>query len=222
VFEGVDIPAQHGPPRAGDVRDSQADTRAAVVELGYQARFSFAQGMRKTLEWLSHGQPLGGSLSLSHMLQDLRYAFRMMARSRVFTAMAVLSLALGIGANTAIDSFMDAILMRSLPVDRPERLVVVRWHAKDHPEVARSLNGSMYRDPAIGTNSGNLPFRAYEALGENNPVLSHLFGFRQCRRAQSDDPGIGRSGEKEQFVSGGFFSSPRRSASGGPDDRRER
>jgi UDP-glucose 4-epimerase len=51
VFEGVDIPAQHGPPRAGDVRDSQADTRAAVVELGYQARFSFAQGMRKTLEW---------------------------------------------------------------------------------------------------------------------------------------------------------------------------
>ena len=58
------------------------------------------------------------------MLQDLRYAFRMMARSRVFTAMAVLSLALGIGANTAIYSFMDAILMRSLPVDRPERLVV--------------------------------------------------------------------------------------------------
>jgi UDP-glucose 4-epimerase len=51
AFEGVDIPAQHGPPRAGDVRDSQADTRAAVVELGYQARFSFAQGMRKTLEW---------------------------------------------------------------------------------------------------------------------------------------------------------------------------
>jgi nucleoside-diphosphate-sugar epimerase len=51
AFEGVDIPAQHGPPRAGDVRDSQADMRAAVVELGYQARFSFAQGMRKTLEW---------------------------------------------------------------------------------------------------------------------------------------------------------------------------
>jgi len=140
------------------------------------------------------------------MLQDLRYAFRMMARSRVFTAMAVLSLALGIGANTAIYSFMDAILMRSLPVDRPERLVVVRRHAKDHPEVARSLNGSMYRDPAIGTNSGNFPFRAYEALGENNPVLSHLFGFANAGGLNLMIQGSADLAEG-QFVSGGFFSS---------------
>jgi nucleoside-diphosphate-sugar epimerase len=61
AFEGVDIPPQHGPPRAGDVRDSQADTRAAVVELGYQARFSFAQGMRKTLEWYRTANLLGAA-----------------------------------------------------------------------------------------------------------------------------------------------------------------
>ena len=55
--------------------------------------------------------------------QDLRYALRTMWSSRTFTALAVLSLALGIGANTAIYSFLDSILLRSLPVQEPGRLV---------------------------------------------------------------------------------------------------
>lgn len=50
-IEGVDLPAQYGPPRPGDVRDSQADTTAAVRELGHQPRFTFEQGLRLTLEW---------------------------------------------------------------------------------------------------------------------------------------------------------------------------
>ena len=50
------------------------------------------------------------------LAQDIRYGLRAMAANPLFTAMAVLSLALGIGANTAIYSFMDAILLRSLPV----------------------------------------------------------------------------------------------------------
>jgi UDP-glucose 4-epimerase len=50
-MEGVSIPAVYGAPRAGDVRDSQADTTAAVRDLGYAPRFSFEEGMRRTLEW---------------------------------------------------------------------------------------------------------------------------------------------------------------------------
>jgi UDP-glucose 4-epimerase len=50
-LEGVDIPALHGPPRAGDVRDSQADTRLAVRDLGHDPRYSFEEGMKITLEW---------------------------------------------------------------------------------------------------------------------------------------------------------------------------
>jgi UDP-glucose 4-epimerase len=50
-LEGVEIPAKYGPPRAGDVRDSQADTRSAVAALGHAPRFSFEEGMRRTLEW---------------------------------------------------------------------------------------------------------------------------------------------------------------------------
>jgi nucleoside-diphosphate-sugar epimerase len=48
---GVTIPAKYGAPRAGDVRDSQADTTLATRELGHAPRFSFEEGMRRTLEW---------------------------------------------------------------------------------------------------------------------------------------------------------------------------
>ncbi len=48
---GLDLPAQYGPPRPGDVRDSQADTTAAVRELSHAPRFTFEQGLRLTLEW---------------------------------------------------------------------------------------------------------------------------------------------------------------------------
>jgi UDP-glucose 4-epimerase len=50
-LEGVDLPPRYGEPRAGDVRDSQADTTAAVRDLGHAPRFSFDEGMRLTLEW---------------------------------------------------------------------------------------------------------------------------------------------------------------------------
>jgi UDP-glucose 4-epimerase len=50
-IEGVDLPAKYGPPRAGDVRDSQADTTAASRDLGHAPQFSFEQGMRVTLAW---------------------------------------------------------------------------------------------------------------------------------------------------------------------------
>ena len=50
-IEGVEIAPKYAPERAGDVRDSQADTTAAVAELGHAPRFSFEEGMRKTLEW---------------------------------------------------------------------------------------------------------------------------------------------------------------------------
>jgi UDP-glucose 4-epimerase len=51
AIEGVEIPAVYGPPRTGDVRDSQAETATAIRELGHAPKFSFDKGMRLTLEW---------------------------------------------------------------------------------------------------------------------------------------------------------------------------
>ena len=67
---------------------------------------------------------------LEQLAQDLRYGLRAMSKNRLFTALAALSLALGIGANTAIYSFMNSILLRSLPVADPASLVVVKWQSK--------------------------------------------------------------------------------------------
>lgn len=50
-IEGVPLPAKYGPPRAGDVRDSQADISAALKDLNYRAKFSLEEGLRHTLEW---------------------------------------------------------------------------------------------------------------------------------------------------------------------------
>src|SRR5882672_3143496 len=71
---------------------------------------------------------------LSELGQDVRYGFRTMAANKAFSALAVLSLALGIGANTAIYSLMESILLRSLPVADPERLVVLNWHSRSPQE----------------------------------------------------------------------------------------
>ena len=63
------------------------------------------------------------------------------AANKTFSAMAILSLALGIGANTAIFSFMDSILLRSLPVPDPQSLVMLSWHTP-----RREMHGSNRHD----------------------------------------------------------------------------
>jgi macrolide transport system ATP-binding/permease protein len=116
--------------------------------------------------------------------QDLRYAFRTMNGNRLFTFLAVLSLALGIGANTAIYSFMDAILLRALPVSDPESLVVFNWRAKQAKWgsfVMHAINGNTYDDPGSGTTAGIFPFPAVEVFQKNDSVFSSVFAYHPAR-----------------------------------------
>lgn len=71
-----------------------------------------------------------GLTLLENMVRDFRYGVRVLRKSPVFAAVAVLSLAIGIGANTAVFSLYDTVLLRVLPVREPKELTVVRWGAK--------------------------------------------------------------------------------------------
>ena len=89
-----------------------------------------------------------------NLVQDLHFALRQMRRSPGFVVTAVLTLALGVGANTAVYSLLDQALLRSLPVSKPEQLVVLSvpgkaWsgHSSDHGAgEEKSFSYPMYRD----------------------------------------------------------------------------
>src|SRR5436190_1862194 len=119
---------------------------------------------------------------LSELGQDVRYGCRTMTANKAFSALAVLSLALGIGANTAIYSLMEAILLRSLPVADPESLVVLNWHGRppggagnDH--VVHGIQGMFWPGDRGALVTGIFPYGAFETLRDENPVFSTLFGY---------------------------------------------
>jgi ABC-type antimicrobial peptide transport system permease subunit len=138
------------------------------------------------------------------LLQDVRFALRTMAARPLFSVTAVLSLALGIGANAAIYSFLDSILMRALPVLDPESLMVLTWHSKAHPAVARRFSGSTYTLPKTGYTSPNFPYPAFELIRERNEIFSSLFAFSSAGRLNVLVQGQADVAQG-QYVSGEFF-----------------
>jgi macrolide transport system ATP-binding/permease protein len=143
--------------------------------------------------------------------QDLRYAFRTMAANRLFTALAVMSLALGIGANAAIYSFMDALLMRSLPVAEPGRLVVINWNARVKNRrdfLMHSMWGNTWGDQTSGATSGMFPYPAFEFFRRNDTIFSSVFGYFQAKSGKSLNLAVRGQADlaSGEYVSGGYFS----------------
>jgi predicted permease len=143
--------------------------------------------------------------SLQRLSQDVRYGWRTLRSNLLFTAMAVLSLALGIGANTAIYSVMDAIMLRALPVKNPGELAILDWRAKQEADVIRDHNGPNYPSPGGGVESPDFPWQAYELFRDHNTSFSTLFAYKDAGRLNLIVNGQAEVGAVE-FVSGNFFS----------------
>jgi predicted permease len=134
--------------------------------------------------------------------QDLRYGARILMKQKSITVIAVLSLALGIGANTALFSVVDAVLLKTLPVKEPERLALFEWRA-----------GRSFRTSGIGGMSGyegtsffrhEVFTRMRQAQAAPDSPLSDLFAFAPFGELNAV---VGQQAEvvSGQVVSGGYY-----------------
>src|SRR5580704_18824136 len=121
------------------------------------------------------------------LIQDLRYALRMLRRSPGFTVVAALTLALGIGANTAAFSLIDAVMLRMLPVERPDELLQLK---RQDPRYA-------------GGASPDFSNPLWEQVRDQQNVFSGVFAWG------NDEFDLARGGTvhpaEGSFVSGDFF-----------------
>src|SRR5215831_6040632 len=143
------------------------------------------------------------------MFQDMRFGARMLLKSKGFTMVAALSLTLGIGANTALFSVVDAVLIQTLPVSEPERLVLFEWQA-GLPFRTNGMSGTSFVPGPPGTKGHSLfrydvfeKMRQARAAAPESP-LSDLFAFAPIREVNAV---VGDQAEviNGQAVSGGYY-----------------
>jgi putative ABC transport system permease protein len=136
---------------------------------------------------------------MSQILQDMRYALRQLRKSPGFTLTAVLTLALGIGATTAIFTLVQAVLLKSLPVTRPAEL----WRIGKKVHCCNWGGYTQWEEFSLFNNE------LYHRFKDNTPAFEELAAFQGgnsgigVRRAGSTQPAESRNG---QYVSGNFFS----------------
>jgi putative ABC transport system permease protein len=146
------------------------------------------------------------------LFRDLRYSFRMLAKNKAFTAVAVLSIALGIGANTTVFSVINAVLLRSLPYKDPSSLVLV-WgdlrteqNRRQHNQVSATDVADMRAQSAsfedVTTYTGWYPIMSGGSEAERVPAIQVGDGFFKIMKGT---PLLGRVFNAEEQVDGKDF-----------------
>ena len=123
-----------------------------------------------------------------NQMRDVRYALRMMRRTPGFTAVAILSLAFGIGVNTAVFSLMNALMLRMLPVQHPEQLVEL-----------------LQKYPGEPRGNGYWTTSSYEHFRDRNHVFSAVIATSPPSGFQVRGEGLGPEIVTGEYVAGNFF-----------------
>jgi predicted permease len=133
---------------------------------------------------------------------DFRYAFRMLRDSPAFTVVAVVSLALGIGANTAIFTLMETALWKTIPVKNPEQLRLLSWVSGPNPVMGSTWG--QWAQTASATASTAFSYAALRGLQQHSESVRDLFAFKPVGRIVAvidGHPELVRS----ELVSGNFY-----------------
>jgi predicted permease len=174
----------------------------ARAEARRQALIAFGgvQQARESLREVRRGR------LLESFLQDVRYGWRMLRKSPAFTIIAVLTLALGIGANTAIFSLIDAVVFRSMPIADPQSLVVFHWDANHRPETHGYSTFGDCDDHSDGAHPGgcSLPLAFFKDVQTQTSVFSHLAAFTGGQQFDLSGNGPAKMVNGE-FISGDYF-----------------
>jgi macrolide transport system ATP-binding/permease protein len=181
----------------------EADERRAGGQPDDEARWAARRDLGNVTLLREDTRTLWTWTPLEQLAQDLRYALRMMLKNRAFTTLAVLSLALGIGANTAIYSFMDSILLRSLPVPDPQSLVMLSWRTPRPEFNGSNRHDESYSDPNGGYIGGIVSYPAFELL-RNDAVFTSVFGYQSPGKFNFTFRGQADLADTE-YVSGEYF-----------------